>query len=899
MLEVRDLKKIYSSKKSSDTVALDGISLKFPDTGLIFILGKSGSGKSTLLNLLGGLDSFDEGEIIINDVSSKNFSDNDFDSYRNTYLGFIFQEFNILEGFSIGKNIDLALRLQDVNSDREKVEKILKMVDLEGFYDRKPNELSGGQKQRVAIARALIKDPSVIFADEPTGALDSTTGRQVFDTLKKLSDDKLIVVVSHDRDFAEEYADRIIELSDGQIVRDVTRDVTITDEKGAVEIIDDNIIKVTKGFHLTEADIVKINDIIDHMDENAYILTSKAEEISSCCPEKVRMYGSNEIVEKYVVTNQDGIVPTKPAKSMIKSKLPTTEAVKMAFSNFKAKKFRLILTVFLSVLSLVFFGFATMMSDYDKEASYAKTFYEGDVYAMNVHKVQTEKNMFAQSQIEKVNFTNKDLSFLNTVFNNNTYKVYDVEKFNGVSFVKENDNKLDTEVFEISSHPVFKPTGFTGIIETSSTSINPFGVAYGKLPVDENECAISDLFAEAFIKYGIRVKMANDEIVKLYSNNIDQVIGKTIIVGSREYVITGVFKTNYHTYKKQFEGLTIDEINSNSQLKRLAENYKEDEKLYMSKIMVANGYSTSYKDQLQSYDANMSVVIPNATGKALNSSIQVDSKYDVGQGEIYLSALYYRNLMYGVDSTRTFEQLEFDFNKEVTATLLANPYKQGDETTYGYQGNFKIVGIYDDIDILGAPTVLMNKNDFRKAVNELYQPNNLLVEGNLSGTDYKQVALKMHENGYEVEARSPSGLAFICGIMEQFVEAFYIISIVLAIFVTLLLFNFISASIANKRKEIGILRAIGARGVDVMKIFIFEGLIIAMIISLFAIPLVYVGTVFATEYMLALLPVVLVSFTIKQGLLMLGLTVVIIVLSSLFPVLAISKKKPIDAIREK
>lgn len=186
MLEIKDVSKIYKSKKS-EVKALDHINLTIQDKGMVFILGKSGSGKSTLLHVIGGLDQFDSGEIIICGKSSKDFKQSDFDSYRNTFIGFIFQEYNIMDNFTVKDNIALALQLQGKKADEKVIDHILKEVDLEDFKDRKPNELSGGQLQRVAIARALIKNPEIIMADEPTGALDSRTSKQVLDTLKKLS----------------------------------------------------------------------------------------------------------------------------------------------------------------------------------------------------------------------------------------------------------------------------------------------------------------------------------------------------------------------------------------------------------------------------------------------------------------------------------------------------------------------------------------------------------------------------------------------------------------------------------------------------------------------------------------------------------------------------------------
>ncbi len=226
MLELKNITKTYTPKKGVPVQALRGVDLSFEDRGMVFILGKSGSGKSTLLNIIGGLDSADGGEIIIDGKSTKGFKESDYDNYRNTYVGFVFQEYNILNDFTVGENISLAVELQNGKVSKERVDEILKEVGLEGYADRKPNELSGGQKQRVAIARALIKTPEIIMADEPTGALDSETGRSIFELLKKLSEDKLVVVVSHDREFAEEYGDRIIELSDGEVIADkVNREI--------------------------------------------------------------------------------------------------------------------------------------------------------------------------------------------------------------------------------------------------------------------------------------------------------------------------------------------------------------------------------------------------------------------------------------------------------------------------------------------------------------------------------------------------------------------------------------------------------------------------------------------------------------------------------------------------
>ena len=184
MIQLKNLSRTYKPKKGEPVKALDNVSLSIGETGMVFVLGKSGSGKSTLLNIIGGLDKYDEGDLIIQGKSTQSFKQSDFDSYRNTMIGFIFQEYNVLDEFTVAQNIGLALELQGCKATNEAISEISLAVDLEGYAKRKPNELSGGQKQRVAIARALVKDPKVIMADEPTGALDSETGKQVLETLK-------------------------------------------------------------------------------------------------------------------------------------------------------------------------------------------------------------------------------------------------------------------------------------------------------------------------------------------------------------------------------------------------------------------------------------------------------------------------------------------------------------------------------------------------------------------------------------------------------------------------------------------------------------------------------------------------------------------------------------------
>ena len=221
MLEIKKITKIYQTEGFKQT-ALNKVSVNFRKSEFAAILGPSGSGKTTFLNIIGGLDKYTSGDLIINNVSTKNYSDRQWDSYRNHRVGFVFQSYNLINHQTILKNVELALTLSGISKDqrKERAIKALKDVGLEKHMNKKPNQLSGGQMQRVAIARALVNNPEIILADEPTGALDSETSVQIMKILKDISKEKLVIMVTHNPDLAKEYASRIINIKDGEITSD-------------------------------------------------------------------------------------------------------------------------------------------------------------------------------------------------------------------------------------------------------------------------------------------------------------------------------------------------------------------------------------------------------------------------------------------------------------------------------------------------------------------------------------------------------------------------------------------------------------------------------------------------------------------------------------------------------
>lgn len=221
MLQIKD---IYKEYRTGDLVqkALDHVSLNLRDNEFVAILGPSGSGKTTLLNIIGGLDQYDSGDLVINEISTKNYKDKDWDSYRNHTIGFVFQSYNLIPHQDILSNVELALTISGISKSerRQRAVEALEEVGLGEQIHKKPNQLSGGQMQRVAIARALVNNPDILLADEPTGALDSDTSVQVMDLLKEVAKDRLVVMVTHNPELAQAYATRIVELRDGKIRSD-------------------------------------------------------------------------------------------------------------------------------------------------------------------------------------------------------------------------------------------------------------------------------------------------------------------------------------------------------------------------------------------------------------------------------------------------------------------------------------------------------------------------------------------------------------------------------------------------------------------------------------------------------------------------------------------------------
>lgn len=911
MLETKELYKVYKPKKGVAVTALNKISLKFPEKGMVFLLGKSGSGKSTLLNMLGGLDKYDGGEIIIKGVSSKDFNQQHFDSYRNTYVGFIFQEYNILDEFSVGANIALALELQGRKATDEEINRILKEVDLDGYGNRKPNELSGGQKQRVAIARALVKNPEIIMADEPTGALDSNTGRQVFDTLKKLSKDKLVIIVSHDREFSELYADRIIELSDGNVISDVEVDHTESEQEklGNLRYAGDTI-TLAAGYHLTEEDRVAINEYIDRVtDQNLNLkLTSSGMAAKKFVP-----------TDSSKISSQDG-----SAFQLIKSKLPLKSAFKIGASGLKYKKFRLFMTVLLSCVSFGLFGLADTFGSYNHVDACTNSLIDSGVDYVSMKKAyELNDGLGTYYNSYRSSISSQDMEMIQKETGINLTGVF-VPVHQDLSFYNYDGETTFTE----TDYNIYAQS-FVGMAEITQKTLDEFGykLVAGTLPDgSKDEIAISSYLCETFIKgkYTDGTTDSNGKPVYQTIASAEDMVGKKIQTANKTYTITGIVDTNFDmeryqslTEKKERTS-TTDQLVDFALMNEFA--YAQSSSL-ASVMMTGEGYVQNLIEKEPSiYPLNTNYV--NYYG--INTDMNIDPEYmaqlkdvssqkitwldgektTLGDKEIIVTSDII--MMYSENGgTENYSQEMLDTLKNANLSMGFVPENTNDYTT---EDGYKVVGVLEinENNYQYGSTVIVNEKEFNRCITrEKGEYDFVIGPMPTEKADIEHMVSFCYQEGTDEQFQLQNAVTYeldtIHTVLKAMSKIFLYIGIGFALFASLMLANFIGTSISHKKQEIGILRAIGSRSNDVFRIFFSESFIIAMINFVLSATGVFIATTVINTVIRDNLGVLItvLNFGPRQILLLFVVSIAVAAVASFLPVKKIASKKPIDAIRNR
>ena len=954
MLEISCLKKIYKNKKGKDVLAIDNISLKFPETGMVFLLGKSGSGKSTLLNLIGGLDNPTSGEIIIKGKSSKNFTQADFDSYRNTYVGFIFQEYNILNEFSVFDNIALAIELQNKHVEYEKINDLLKKVDLEDYEKRKPNTLSGGQKQRIAIARALIKNPEIIMADEPTGALDSNTGKQVLDTLKKLSQDRLVIVVSHDREFALEYADRIIELKDGKVISDnIKTNIKSNEISKNINVVGETLV-IKNGNNLDNNEFEIIKDFLKN--GNQVILSRDKDNVSSF--KKIAKINDNNEQEIFQNTNSNNIVLKEYDQNkniFIKSKLPLKHAIKIGVSGLKNKPFRLLFTIILCSISFLLFGLFSTMTFYNSQNVFKDTLskYEHDYIRLGKHYSLKQTDYYSDGTNFDYNidvstpFYEEDYNSIKRKYGNNVF--YGIDNYVGLS-IKKTKNIYYSDYFNT--------------IAFMNNDNELYKKITGSYPVKDDEILLSSYIVDSMMYYS--VYDANNKSLDI--KNRSDILNKEFVFGNKKYRVVGYFdsgevdskyevlksgngsymvENDFYNYLN--DSLSLVAFVSENEIKNLLENTTDTEYYIPSILDYTSIVYKLKKDKKMpdytnssyiSYDdiETDSVIGDELTDKSIYVSPSMfieavlneyaDKIYDNSKNEkIYNTAV---NIMNGgvYKDNNLVKFTKSELNNEITElyNLVGDSisvdiqlFSTDNNIPFGEVNSYKIGGVITEYS--NFTVVVFSSKEYNRLWSIHKENLSYYVESSTNYkvkiTPYETIFIPFNKSDNEINniwniysnknyindskeyitCSFISTLSFLDEMVDILSVVFLYAGIFLCVFSLLLLSNFISLSISNKTKEIGILRAVGARSIDVFKIFFSESFVIAFIcvvLSIISCTAVcdILNNVLASEIGISVFVFSVVSFVI-----MVLLAFVTTVVATYIPVRKAANKKPVESIR--
>ncbi|MDF2700161.1 MAG: transporter related protein [Haloplasmataceae bacterium] len=895
MLKINGLQKYYKSKEGLTHHALKGINLELGSKGFIVLLGKSGSGKSTLLNILGGLDNFDKGEINIKNKSTVDFKANEWDSYRNTYVGFVFQEFYIIEEYTVGKNIALALELQGYPKERieERVAEILRQVDLDGYMNRRPNEISGGQKQRIAIARALVKDPQIILADEPTGNLDSETGKMILETLKKLSKEKLVIMVTHDADFAREYGDRIIELKDGEIISDQINhgQSVVTEEIYEVNGDFKSVIRLPKGKQLTQKMINYLNDLLLSEENDVYFsLTDDQEYIATIVPEVIKEANNESYydVEEHLNSETDDTFELK------KSSLPFRHAYKLAVSSLFTRKIRLVLMTFLFVVALMFVGIATNFVFYDISKASILTFEKANVNVIPLSKNEEVCNTYGDHEYcgpQEVSFDDEDIDQLK-------------KDYQSIDFLKTINTGIAVhELIDVKNNGLNEPyynfyqVNRINIIDENSSK---FKLRFGEYPIKKSEILITDYLADAFIHFE-----AFDNIT-----DMNDVLGKTL---KGDLKITGIVQTDYTKYdhlKTEEDYNAFDKSNFNN------ERNTEYLIIYMTNQTYESlNFNVDFLGILEETGSLETGMISRGVyfyATTANESFEKyfltpDSRLPINDTEIVLgvSALIeYHGYLFKNQEITPKEIIEY-----VGKDIFFKIHDIKDFVAYEtIEKTYKIVGIYDNIGMFltepfqGQNNALFTPNELNYLYNTTSYNKNTIGVTALLGENSNENT-RFIKNIDQLNYRHKTEYSYILYTLDEITTIFrnilYIVGGVISLFAAFMMFTFISTSISSKQKEIGTLRAVGARGIDVSKIFITESLIIAIFASVLANILTAVVVILVNNSITKNfeVPLVLLYVNILSILAVIGLAVIVVIISTYLPLKRITLMKPIKAIK--
>ncbi|MBP3305812.1 MAG: FtsX-like permease family protein, partial [Oscillospiraceae bacterium] len=769
---------------------------------------------------------------------------------------------------------------------------------------------------RVAIARAIATHPPIIMADEPTGALDSATGRQILTTLKKLSSDKLVIVVSHDREFAEQYADRIVELADGKVIRDVERRAEELSAEAMIPVYEEDSVSLPREYHLTEEDRQAICDYIENM-------------VSQGKEPKFTIQGS--IRESFHPTDQTGIQSAKDGYHLIKSKLPMKHAFKIGTSGLKHKKFRLVMTILLSCVAFVLFGLADTMASYDYVTTSVSSLSDPSsqiTYAAFEKQVGIYREEYDYTYWDYGRLTEEDYARIKEETGVTMYPVFSTAgQWESGLYL---DMSFGSYLAGMEDRSYYYAAGFAGYVETGEELLKDMGakLAAGSLPKNADELAISSFVLESFKQYGYRESYEADKVA---IRSAADMIGKTLTMDGITYTVTGVVDTgiDYTRYNTLKEELKDDaDLTDQIVFMVLYQELRYSLNYSLSGLaMVAPGQIQRINDTLlENRDLSGLLYIHGKNyGQNEGGIGRLDQLGDtkvvwldgqerttLSENEIILSEREYMNSVYGnnlENSGYDFSALYASENPDYSQILSMSLTMDTHQPPYNSY-NVRIVGIIPEDQGCSFSHIISDSifNLFSVSDEPMVCQTIAAMPGNEAGirkiVEFSDMELT-DKDGNPVVFNLMNPISYELKSLDEVFEVmrtvFLWVGVVFVIFASLLFSNFIATSISYKKREIGILRAIGSRSNDVFRIFFAESFVIAMInfvLSLLGTSVICGVINYFIRYRAGILLTIL-NVGIRQVALLFGICLLVAAVASFLPVRKIAAKRPIDAIRDR
>ncbi len=872
MIQLIGLKKKYISQKGVETEALKDVSLEV-DNGLTFIVGQTGCGKSTLLNLLGRLDTSYEGEIFVDGVELNSLTQKQSTLYRNQYVGCIFQEYNLIEELTVLENVRLANDLQAKKED-ENIFVLFEKLGLNGLENKYPDELSGGQKQRVAIARALIKNPKLLLADEPTGALDLETGKEILEILVSISKEIPVLVVSHNLEYAKQYANRIIELSNGIVVSDTNQKEQKKEQKQSNSLYT-AIEKKSKGLGLKGClRFVKIN------------FGTRIKRLISMVLVSVLLFSIAGVVFTSFFFNKSRVL----TNTVHENKASYLTVMDKGLKDYDGLD---ILEMYPSALNISSYE-VQKIKKLTGRIAYPVFSDFGDVYtSLLASSWQEDPNGFKQ------NFGNngEGLSWEKQSL------YYQVDLMGGMEIDPKIAKALDISLIE------------------------------GRYPETNLEIAVSEYAFELFWYYGYKIVDSAGETKVENILTISDLIGKTIKLADKKFTITGVLNVGGTKAFEPLKDLSQGILDEDSEYKALSESWETERHASLNTVLFvcpdyyAEVLRTAYETRTfaqgssfltyQKKDTESSNVYGNITAFAPYSNTKGSLSAKIIWKNGKKESLTDNQIILKIDPSKMEEYringklfadifAEKEVNKETISPYVENIFNDFSSIYFwdqivGFHGKaFEVVGIYCDEQ---NTSIALHVSDqaYEQLIDYcgLYEYEGAFLPLSGGSGDYEVIRKINESKEFRFADKYSFEISRMSRLMGLVLEIGSVIAVVCILICGLLLGNYISIVIDDKRRQIGILRLLGASKKTLFGIFGTEGGVLAFIVAVFSSLGAWGLGVFADvlvrkyyHYTLTL-----ISIGIWEILLIFGLALLVGFIASFIPVCKAEKKNPIDCLK--